>query len=45
MFTQPCVTKIKKYTSNYSNTNNNFVIQNLSGETIESAHLPAICII
>lgn len=36
---------MKKYTANYSNTNHNFVIQNLTGYRIESEFLPAICII
>lgn len=36
---------MKKFTANYSNTNHNFVIQNLSGDRITNEYLPAICII
>ena len=36
---------MKKYTANYSNTNNNFVIQNLLGDKIENEYLPAIAIV
>jgi len=36
---------MKKFTANYSNTNHNFVIQNLLGARIENEYLPAICVI
>lgn len=36
---------MKKYSANYSNSNHNFVIQNLSGERITNEYLPAICIL
>jgi len=36
---------VKKFTANYSNTNHNFVIQNLSGNKLDSIYAPAICII
>ena len=36
---------MKKYTANYSNTNHNFVIQNLRGHRIDSEYLQAICIV
>ncbi len=36
---------MKKFTGNYSNTNHNFVIQNLSGPQIDNEYLPAISII
>lgn len=36
---------MKKYTANYSNTNNNFVIQNLLGDKIKNEYLPAISIV
>lgn len=36
---------MKKYTANYSNTNHNFVIQNLSGDRVENDYLAAICIV
>jgi ATP-dependent DNA helicase RecQ len=36
---------MRKFTANYSNTNHNFVIQNLLGNKIENEYLPAICII
>ena len=34
-----------KLSANYSYTNHNFVIQNVDGERINNAHLPAICIV
>jgi ATP-dependent DNA helicase RecQ len=36
---------MKKYSANYSNSNHNFVIQNLNGEKITNEYLPAICIL
>jgi len=36
---------MKKYSANYSHTNHNFVIQNLSDERIENEYLSAICIV
>ncbi len=36
---------MKKYTANYSYSNHNFVIQNLTGERINNEYLPAICIL
>lgn len=36
---------MKKFTANYSHTNNNFVIQNLLGDKAISEYLPAISII
>ena len=36
---------MKNFTANYSNTNHNFVIQNLLGERIENKFLSSICII
>ena len=36
---------MKTFTANYSNTNHNFVIQNLLGDRIATEYLPAICII
>ena len=36
---------MKKYSANYSNSNHNFVIQNLKGERITNEYLPAICIL
>ena len=36
---------MRKYTANYSNSNHNFVIQNLHGERIRNEYLPAICIL
>lgn len=36
---------MKKFTGNYSNTNHNFVIQNLFGDKISNAYLPAISIV
>ena len=36
---------MKHFTANYSKTNHNFVIQNLSGDRIANEYLPAICII
>lgn len=36
---------MKKYSANYSNSNHNFVIQNLKGERINNEYLPAICIL
>ncbi|EDM25788.1 hypothetical protein LNTAR_15267 [Lentisphaera araneosa HTCC2155] len=36
---------MKKFSANYSNTNHNFVFQNLTGEDINSNIFPAICII
>lgn len=36
---------MNKYTSNYSHSNHNFVIQNLTGRRIDNEYLPAICII
>lgn len=36
---------MKKFTANYSNTNQNFVIQNLSGDGIVNEYLSAICIV
>ena len=37
--------KMKKYSSNYSFSNSNFVIQNLKGKRIKNKYLPAICIL
>lgn len=34
-----------KYTANYSYSNPNFVIQNLTGQRIDNEYLPAICIL
>jgi len=34
-----------KYTANYSYSNHNFVIQNLTGQRIDNEYLPAICIL
>ena len=34
-----------KYSANYTNSNHNFVIQNLSGERIDNQYLPGICIL
>jgi ATP-dependent DNA helicase RecQ len=36
---------MKKYTANYSHSNHNFVIQNLTGQRIKNKYLPAICIL
>jgi ATP-dependent DNA helicase RecQ len=36
---------VKKFTANYSYTNHNFVIQNLSGKRIDNEFLPAVCIL
>jgi ATP-dependent DNA helicase RecQ len=36
---------MKKFTANYSFSNHNFVIQNLSGERITNSYLPAVCIV
>lgn len=36
---------MSKYTANYSNSNHNFVIQNLTGRRIDNEFLPAICIL
>lgn len=36
---------MNKYTANYSNSNHNFVIQNLTGRRIDNEYLPAICIV
>lgn len=36
---------MKKFTANYSNTNNNFVIQNILGDKISDEYLPGISII
>jgi ATP-dependent DNA helicase RecQ len=36
---------MNKYTANYSNSNHNFVIQNLTGQRIDNEYLPAICIL
>ena len=36
---------MKKFTANYSNTNHNFVIQNLRGDRIVTKYLPAVSII
>ena len=34
-----------KYSGNYSNTNPNFVIQNLTGDKLSNEYLPSICIV
>jgi len=34
-----------KYTANYSYSNHNFVIQNLTGQRVDNKFLPAICIL
>jgi ATP-dependent DNA helicase RecQ len=36
---------MRKFTANYSNTNHNFVIQNLLGNKVSNEYLPAICIV
>lgn len=36
---------MNKYTANYSHSNHNFVIQNLTGQRIDNEYLPAICIV
>ncbi len=36
---------MNKYTANYTNSNHNFVIQNLTGQRIDNEYLPAICIL
>jgi len=36
---------MKKFTANYSNTNHNFVIQNIESKQSSSKYLPAICIL
>ena len=36
---------MNKYTANYSNSNHNFVIQNLTGQRIDNNYLPVICIL
>ena len=36
---------MKKFTANYSNTNHNFVIQNIESKQATSKYLPAICIL
>jgi len=37
---------MRKYSANYSNTNHNFVIQNISSKAVvENKYTPAICII
>ncbi len=36
---------MKKFTANYSNTNHNFVIQNLTGDRIVTKYLPAVSIV
>mgnify|MGYP003973949513 CR=1 FL=1 len=36
---------MKKFSANYSNTNHNFVIQNIQSKQKSSKHLPAICIL
>jgi len=36
---------MQKYTANYSHSNHNFVIQNLTGQRIDNEYLPAICIL
>lgn len=36
---------MKRYTANYSNTVNNFVIQNLNDSSEDSIYLPALCIV
>jgi ATP-dependent DNA helicase RecQ len=36
---------MRKFTANYSNTNRNFVIQNLSGDRVANEYFSAICII
>lgn len=36
---------MQKFTANYSNSNHNFVIQNLLGDRIENEYLAAICIV
>jgi ATP-dependent DNA helicase RecQ len=36
---------MNKYTANYSYSNHNFVIQNLTGQRIDNEYLPAICIL
>lgn len=36
---------MKKITANYSNTNHNFVIQNLEGQRVDSGYLSVICIL
>ena len=36
---------MNKYTANYSHSNHNFVIQNLTGQRINNEYLPAICIL
>ncbi len=34
-----------RYTANYTTTNHNFVIQNLSSDRVDSELIPAICIL
>ncbi len=36
---------MNKFTANYSYSNHNFVIQNLTGKRIDNEYLPAICIL
>lgn len=36
---------MEKYSANYSNTNHNFVIQNIEGKKIESKYFPIYCIL
>lgn len=36
---------MKEFTANYSHTNHNFVVQNLTGKRITNDYLPAICIL
>ena len=36
---------MNKYTANYSYSNHNFVIQNLTGQRIDNEYLPAVCIL
>jgi len=36
---------LKKYSANYSHSNHNFVIQNLSGEKVTNEYLAGICIL
>ena len=36
---------MKKFSANYSNSNHNFVIQNISSKQEKNKYLPAICII
>lgn len=36
---------IKQFTANYTNTNHNFVIQNLNGKKVNNKYIPVICIL